>query len=150
PFRGHVSARPVAAGQYVTTATSVATIVQIQPIKLELQIPEADAGKIDVGTAVSAQVASYPDREFAGKVTAKNPALNVESRALTLIAEFGNADVARSPGMFASAAVRLPQTRQVISVPKAAVFTPAGSPSAQVFVVRDGKARLRVVQAGQP
>jgi RND family efflux transporter MFP subunit len=150
PFRGHVSARPVAAGEYVTTASTIATIVQIQPIKLELQIAEADAAKIDIGTVVSAQVVSYPDQDFTGKVTAKNPAFDAASRALTVVAEFRNDHLSLSPGMFASAAVRLPRTQQVISVPKEAVFTPPGSPSAQVFVVRDGTARLRVVQAGQP
>jgi RND family efflux transporter MFP subunit len=150
PFRGHVSARPIAAGEYVTNASTIATIVRVQPIKLELQIAEADAAKIDLGNAVTAQVASHPDREFSGKVTAKNPALNPESRALTVVAEFRNDDLALSPGMFASAALHLPRTQQVLSVPKAAVFTPPGSPSAQVFVVQDGNARLRVVQAGQP
>jgi len=150
PFRGHVSARPVAAGEFVTTASSIATVVRVQPIKLELQVPEADAAKVKVGMPVSAQVASYPNREFVGKVTAKNPALNPESRALTVIAEFPNDDLALSPSMFATAAVRLPETQQVIAVPKEAVFTPAGSPSPQVFVAQDGRARLRVIQAGPP
>jgi RND family efflux transporter MFP subunit len=148
PFRGHVSARPVAAGEYVTTASSIATIVRIQPIRLELQISEADAAKIETGMAVSARVASYPDREFVGKITARNPALDVQSRALTVIAEFKNDDLALSPGMFATAAVRLARTEQVISVPKEAVFTPAGSPSPQVFVAQNGTARVRVVQTG--
>jgi len=150
PFRGHVSARPVAAGQFVTTASSVATIVNIQPIKLELQIPEADAAKISLAMPVSVQVAPHPGREFVGKVTAKNPALDPASRALTVVAEFPNGDLALNPGMFATAAVRLPETRQVITVPKEAVFTPAGSPSPEVFVAQDGKARLRVVQAAPP
>ena len=149
PFAGHVSARPVAAGEYVTTASQIATIVKIEPIKLELQIPEADAAKINVGMAVTATVASYPGRQFTGKVTAKNPALNPESRALTVVAEFPNPDRALNPGMFATAAVTLSQTQQVLLVPRAAVFTPAGSPSAQVYILQDGKARLRVVQVGQ-
>jgi membrane fusion protein (multidrug efflux system) len=148
PFRGHVSARPVAAGEYVTTASSVATVVRIQPIKLELQVAEADAARVNVGMGVSAQVASFPSREFVGRVTAKNPALDVASRALTVIAEFRNDDLALKPGMFATAAIRLPQMQEVLSVPPSAVFTPAGSPSAQVYVVQDGKARLRTVQAG--
>jgi len=150
PFRGHVSARPVAAGQYVTTASSIATIVRMQPIKLELQVPEADAAKIAIGMPVSVQVAPYPNREFLGKVTAKNPAINPESRALTVVAEFRNDDLALNPGMFATAAVRLAETKQVITVPKQAVFTPAGSPSPEVFVAQDGKARLRVIQTGPP
>jgi len=148
PFRGHVSARPVAAGQFVTTAASIATIVRIQPIKLELQVPEADAARITIGMPVSVRVVSHPDREFVGKVTAKNPALNPESRALTVVAEFRNDDLSLNPGMFATAAMRLPETTQVITVPKEAVFTPAGSPSPEVFVVQDGRARLRVIQTG--
>jgi len=148
PFRGQVSARPAAAGQFVTTASSIATIVRLQPIKVELQVPEADAGRINIGMPVSAEVASYPAREFTGKVTAKNPALNPESRALTVVAEFRNDDLALNPGMFATAALRLAETQEEIAVPKAAVFTPAGSPSPQVFVAEDGKARLRVIQTG--
>src|SRR6185295_10809104 len=109
------------------------------PIKLELQISEADAAKVGVGTAVSAQVASNPGREFTGTITAKNPALNPESRTLTVVAQFTNRDLALNPGMFATAAVHLQQTEQVMTVPKEAVFTPAGSPSAQVFVVQDAK-----------
>jgi RND family efflux transporter MFP subunit len=149
PFQGHVSARQVAAGEYVTTASKIATIVKIQPIRLELQIPEADAAKIVTGMTVAAQVVSHPAREFIGRVTAKNPALNVESRALTVVAEFPNADLKLNPGMFATAEVRLRQTQQVLFAPRAAVFTPTGSPSSQAYVVQEGKARIRVLQTGE-
>jgi membrane fusion protein (multidrug efflux system) len=142
-------ARPIAAGEYVTTASKMATIVQVQPIKLELQTPESDASAIAIGMPVSAQVASYTNELFAGKVTAKNPALNPESRSLTVIAEFPNRDMKLNPGMFATAQVRLPKTVQTIYVPKTAVFSPTGSTSSQVYVVDDGKARLRVVQTGE-
>ena len=98
PFRGHVSARPVAAGEYVTTASSIATVVRIQPIKLELQVPEADAAQIRVGMTVAAHGASHADREFVGHITAKNPALSVESRAITVVAEFKNEARRSIPG----------------------------------------------------
>ena len=62
PFAGHVTARPVAAGEYVTPASKVATIVRIQPIKLELLVKEADAVKVRRGLPVQAEVSGYPGR----------------------------------------------------------------------------------------
>ena len=59
PFAGHVTARPVAAGEYVTPAAKVATIVRIQPIKLELLVKEVDAVKVRRGLR-SAEVSGYP------------------------------------------------------------------------------------------
>ena len=44
PFAGHVTARPVSVGEYVTTSSKLVTIVRIQPIKLELQVPEVRRG----------------------------------------------------------------------------------------------------------
>ena len=38
PFAGHVSDRPVAPGESVSTTTKVATIQRINPIKLQLQL----------------------------------------------------------------------------------------------------------------
>jgi membrane fusion protein, multidrug efflux system len=146
PFRGQISARPVSVGAYVTAGSPVATVVRSQPIRLELHVTEADAARIRVGMAVMATVVSYGDRTFAGRVIAKNPVLSVASRALSVIAEFENRDLALSPGMFATAALALPETAEVLSIPTSALFTPAGSSSPQVFVALDGKVRLRVVQ----
>jgi membrane fusion protein (multidrug efflux system) len=148
PFRGLISARPVSVGTYVTTGSPVATIVRTQPIRLELQVAEADAARINVGMPVTANVVSHGDRAFTGRVLATNPALNVASRALSVIAEFENRDLALSPGMFATATLALPETTEVLSIPKDALFTPAGSPSPQVYVALNGKARLRVLQVG--
>ena len=61
PFSGHVSARPVAVGEYVTTGTKVATIVRIAPIKLKLLVPESAAAALRPGMAVSATVNAHPD-----------------------------------------------------------------------------------------
>lgn len=148
PFRGHISARQAASGQYVTTGSKIATVAQIQPIKLELQVPESDAAQMRLGMAVSAQVASQPGREFVGKITANNPAINPESRAMTVIAEFSNQDLKLNPGMFATAEIHLLQTTKALFVPKSAVFSPSGGSAYEVFVALDGKARLKVVQLG--
>ena len=79
-----MSARPVAVGEYVTTAGKVATIVRIQPIKLNLQVPEADAARLRPGMAVRAEVSAHPGAAFTGSVAAMNVAVDPNSRAMTV------------------------------------------------------------------
>jgi RND family efflux transporter MFP subunit len=80
PFSGHVTARPVAAGEYVTPASKIATIVRIQPIKLELMVKEVDAVKVRRGLSVEAEVSGYPGVVFVGLVSALNVAIDPNSR----------------------------------------------------------------------
>ncbi len=50
PFSGFISARPTAVGEYVTSSTPVATILRTNPIKLQMQVAEADVPNISIGT----------------------------------------------------------------------------------------------------
>ena len=78
PFAGYVSARPVAAGEYVALTAKIATVLRITPIKLQLQVPETNASRMAAGLDVLANVPGYPGRDFAGKVTAINPQVDRE------------------------------------------------------------------------
>src|SRR5208282_384139 len=40
PFDGNITARPVAAGEYVALTNKIATIVKIASLRLDLQTPE--------------------------------------------------------------------------------------------------------------
>src|SRR3954469_3116641 len=42
PFAGYVSARPTAVGEYVSTANAVVTLLRTNPIKIVIQVNEAD------------------------------------------------------------------------------------------------------------
>lgn len=146
PFDGYVSARPVAVGQYVALTNKIATVVRAQVLKLQLQIPEAQAARVKVGMEVQAEVAAYPDRPFTGKVTAVNPAIDPNSRSFIVEAKFPNSDLTLRPGMFATGQVLMPGGEQAVFVPRSAVVSDAATNSSQVFVIDGGKARLRVVQ----
>lgn len=148
PFDGYVSARPIAAGQYVALTSKIATVLRVTPIKLDLQVPESNAPQMRLGGAVDASVPGYPGRKFQGKVTAINPAVDPNSRTFSVEAQFPNTDVALKPGMFATARLLLGGTTEGIFVPSRAVLTDASTNSSQVFFVRDGKARVAVVQLG--
>lgn len=148
PFDGYITARPVAAGEYVALTNKIATIVRIGSLKLELQTPEQRASLAHLGDAVTARVSAYPNREFPGKVSAINQSVDPNSRIFILVARFENPDTALKPGMFATAKIRLPGETQGVFVPAKAVVRDKTTDSNQVFVIQDGKARLRVVSIG--
>jgi RND family efflux transporter MFP subunit len=148
-FSGHVSARPVAVGEYVTPASRVATVIRIQPLKLELQVPEGPAMAVRIGMGVRVDVAAYPGISFDGKVTALNRAIDPLSRAMTVEATFANADGRMTPGMFASAQIFLPLAEPAVFVPEDALLTIADGTSHAVYVIEDDVARLQVVQPGE-
>jgi RND family efflux transporter MFP subunit len=150
PFAGYVSARPIASGQYVALTSKIATVLRITPIKLELQVPESDAPKMRAAAPVEANVPGYPGRDFQGRVNAINPSVDSNSRTFTVEAEFPNTDLALKPGMFATARILLPGTSPGIFLPRQAVITDPSTNSSQVFFIREGKARVAVVQLGPP
>ncbi len=146
PFDGYVSARPVAVGQYVALTNKIATVVKTATLKLQLQVPEGQAARVAIGMEVQATVAAYADRAFTGKVTAVNPAVDPSSRSFIVEAKFANPDLTLRPGMFATGQILLPGGEQAVFVPKSSVVSDAATNSSQVFVIDQGKARLRVVQ----
>ncbi len=149
PFDGYVTARPVAAGEYVALTAKIATIVRIGTLKLQLQTPEQRAARAKIGMTVVARVSAYPDRDFTGKVSAINNSVDPNSRVFILEARFSNPDNALRPGMFSTARVLLPGGEDAIFIPRTAVVRDKTTDSFQVYVIQNGKARLRVVLPGQ-
>ncbi len=149
PMSGYVSDRPVAVGEYVSTSTKVATILRVNPIKLFLQISEAEASRTTVGMQAAARLAAYGDREFNGRVTVIRPAIDPTSRAMTVEVQFANPDFTLRPGMFATARVLLPEGEQAMFVPTTSVLMDTNTTSSQVFLIENGKARAKVVRVGE-
>jgi multidrug efflux pump subunit AcrA (membrane-fusion protein) len=149
PFDGNITARFVAAGEYVGPPNNkIATIVRMSTLKLQLQTPEQRAARAKIGMSVAARVAAYPDREFTGKVTAINASVDPASRIFIVEARFDNPDAALRPGMFATAKVLLPGGEDGVFVPRAAVIRDKTTDSYQMFTIENGAAHLRVVMTG--
>ncbi len=150
PIRGYVSARSVSVGEHVSPSSKIATILRADPIKLQLQVPEADAGRVSVGRPVSSRVAAHGTRVFTGHVSALNPAVDASSRAMTIEAKLNNPGLALRPGMFATARILLAGAEKAVLVPRTAVVADPSTDSAHAFVIEAGKARVRVVRIGEP
>ena len=148
PYAGYVSSRPTAVGEYVTPASLVATVLRTNPIKLMIQVPEADAPFITPGMSVSLEVDAHRDRKFSGQVTAVNPAIDPVSRSATIEAAVENGDNALRAGMFATTRILRKGGGRAVFVPRAAVFNDQNTQSYRVFVIQEGVAKLRVVQIG--
>lgn len=148
PFAGYISERPVAIGEYVTPSSRIATLVRTNPIKVNLQLPEAEAGRIAVGQSVSLNVSAYPERQFAGTITAINPTLEAASRAIIVEGRVENSDNLLRPNMFATARILLPGGQPSVFVPVPAVLRDEATNTAIVYVIVDGKAEARAVQTG--
>jgi RND family efflux transporter MFP subunit len=146
PFDGVVSEKHASVGQYVARGTRVATVVRVDPLRVELSIPEGAAAAVKAGQRISFTVQSHPDRQFDGTIAYVGPALRSESRALVAEAVVPNRSGALQPGLFATARVELPAAGKAVMVPSTAVRNAAGVLS--LFVAHADRAEIRFVQTG--
>jgi multidrug efflux pump subunit AcrA (membrane-fusion protein) len=148
PFSGFISARPVAVGEYVSSASVIATLLRSNPIKIQIQVAESDVPVVTLGRGVSVKVDAYPDRSFAGVVTAINPAVDQASRSAVVEASIENPNNQLRSGMFGTARITKEGGGTGVFVPKSAVYGDQSTQSFRAFVIIDGVAKLRVLQLG--
>lgn len=148
PFAGLVAERAVSIGDYVTRGTRVATVVRVDPLRVELTVPEQAIALIKVGQPVRLTVDAYPDEQFAASVRFVSPSLRTDQRALTVEAVANNRDGRLKPGLFTTAHIRQTASAPALLVPSSAVDTVAGT--SRVYVVKDGRAEERIVTLGEP
>ena len=147
PFSGVVAERLVSVGDYVARGTKVATVVSVNPLRVELTIPEQSVSLVKIGQLVRLAVDAYPDREFTATVRFISPSLRSDQRALTVEAVTGNPDGLLKPGLFATAMIKQATSAPGLLVPATAVETVSGT--SRVFVVKDGRIEERIVTLGE-
>jgi membrane fusion protein, multidrug efflux system len=143
PLNGLVAERLVSVGDYVTRGQRVATVVRVDPMRVELTVPEQQVALVKVGQQVRLTVDAYPNEEFEATVRFVSPALRTDQRALTVEAIAANTDGRLKPGLFATAFVRQPDAAPALLVPTPAIETVSGT--SRVYVVKDE----RIVTIGE-
>ena len=98
PFTGVVAERAVSVGDYVTRGTRVATVVSVDPLRVELTIPEQSVSLVKEGQPVRLTVDAYPGQEFVARVRFVSPALRADQRSLMVEAVVPNSDGRLKPG----------------------------------------------------
>src|SRR5207253_8193820 len=121
PFKGEIKERVVAPGQYVKVQTPVMSIVDIDPLRVRLKIPEKMTELAHVGDPVSVSVEAYPDRAFTGKVSRINPSVDPQSRTFEVEALLANSQGLLKPGFFIKARLGSGKLDQALLVPEDAL-----------------------------
>ncbi len=145
PFAGVIGLRSVSPGAFVTSQTRVATLQDIDPVKVEFSVPEVYAGELRVGDTVRFSLKGMSD-EIDGRIYAIEPAIDPGTRSLTLRATAPNPDRTLLPGSFAEVEVAVRDVPEAISVPAMAVVPELGGK--KVFVLEQGVAQPRIVETG--
>ena len=148
PFNGVVAQRLVTTGDYVTKGMKVATVVRVNPLRVQLTVPEQAVSSMAPGQPVTFEVDAYPGRRFEGKVKYVSPALQADQRALTVEAIVPNADGVLKPGLFATARIEQPAHTPGILIPSASVVAISGT--SRVYVVAGDHVEERIVTTGEP
>jgi membrane fusion protein, multidrug efflux system len=150
PFAGKLGLRQVDLGQYLSAGTVIATLQSLDPIFVDFLLPQQAVAQLAVGAKVRAKVDAFPDRVFAGTITAINPKIETASRNIQVRATLPNADQKLLPGMFATVQLETGAPERLITLPQTAVsYNPYGS---LVYLVddkdkgADGKPKLTVRQ----
>ena len=146
PISGIISERLVQVGEYIAARTPVATIVQVDPLKLRTGVQERHAGIVQPGLAVQFRVESFGDVVFQGKIEHVSPALDQTMRTFPVEAIVENGDRRLKPGFFAKGVILTRRDEDVMAVPDSAVSTFAGVSS--VYVIKDGKITQQNVELG--
>ena len=147
PFPGLVAERLVSVGDYVTKGMKVAVVVRVNPLRVQLTVPEQFVSAVSIGAPVSFQVDAYPGREFKGKVRYLSPTLEATQRSLTVEAVVENPGNELKPGLFATSLIEQQTRTPGIVVPATAVHTAGGT--SRVFVVAGDHVEERIVTVGQ-
>jgi RND family efflux transporter MFP subunit len=146
PLSGIVKEKLASRGEYLQPGKAIATIVQINPLRLKLEVPEAFAANISRGQTVTLKVDAFADREFQGQIKRINPSVDEKNRSLIAEAEVPNEGGLLRPGMFARAQIMSKAEGMAVMVPERAVVSLAGVN--KVFVVEGERAVERQVKIG--
>ncbi len=145
PFSGKVGLRSVSVGNFVASNTLIATIQQLDPIKIQFDVPEKYSRFIQPGLEVSFGIDAF-DSTFMAKVYAIESSITTETRSLTVRALCSNPSGLLKPGTFARVNMILEKFPDAIKVPSEAVVTILDGNS--VFICKNGKAVAVPVTTG--
>jgi membrane fusion protein, multidrug efflux system len=145
PYDGKIGLRNVSLGSYLSTNDIVATIRQVDKLKLEFAIPEKYAKNLGKGYRVKFKV-DGGQGEHSGEVLATESGVDQATRTLRVRALVKGNNPELVPGIFAKVILELGSDSKALLVPTQAVIPQARNK--QVIVVRGDSAVFIVVETG--
>lgn len=147
PISGYVNQLNVEQGEIVSPGTPIAQVVQINPVKVELGVPESDIGSISQGQQMEVRLDTMPDTPLLATVSFIAAAADNDSRTFPVKLRLDNPNYKIRGGMIARVTLERPSESEVIVVPQDAVMDARSG--RYVFVEEDGRAVKRAVTIGR-
>ena len=161
PVDGVVVSRNVDVGQTVAASFQTPTLFMVAQdltkMQIEVNVSEADIGKIKVGQNVEYTLDGYSDMTFKGKVSQVRISPTTVSNVVTynVIAVVDNEDQKLKPGMTANVSIITNKKESVLAVPTEALrFSPSEVTGGKkykeqgIWLLKDGKPERIVIQTG--
>lgn len=141
-FDGRIEQVRVESGEHVGTGDPLFSLLDPRRIEVPVELPVSLRERVAVGAACTLTLDSAPGRSWSGKVDRIAAVASERSRMFQAFVEIDNAAQEQQlmPGMFVRAEIAGPKWTNVIVIPRAAIH------DQRVFVVSDGRARLRSVR----
>ena len=151
PISGNISMRRIDPGQTVAAGMTVLSIVELNPVKVRVGVPEAEIGKVHQGAAAEVSAPSLGGRCFTGKVAIIGVAAEAASRTYTVKILVPNPGPVLLAGMVAEARIIGPAKIHALTLPAEAVVPdPQGAPNVYVYTAERKRVYARRVEVGQP
>jgi membrane fusion protein, multidrug efflux system len=135
PFTGRIADLLAVEGAFIGSGAEVLTLAQLSPIKVEVNVGEADIAFLDAGRQARIRLSGFPGENFTGSVESVNPLVDPESRSARVTLVLQNADERIRPGMWAQASLDARSYPNRILVPREALVERDRRPV--VFIAND-------------
>ena len=145
PVGGTVQTRSARTGMFAQPGAMLASILQVDPMLLRFDVPEAESHRVRTGMIARFTVQGV-SAKLEAKITHVAAGANPMSRMVPVVAEIVAAPADLRPGSFAEVLVPVGAKGDAPVIPETAI-----RPSDKgflSFVVEDGKARQRVLTLG--
>ncbi len=154
PFDGIVSAVYLEEGEVfvlmpggLSSTPAIVELVQVDTVRVHIQIPERRLLDVAPGLETSITVDSYTDRKFRGTVRLVEPTLNPRTRTTTVEIVVPNGARSLRPGMYAHVEVELP-SRELLLLTRNALIQRDGTSDYYAMVVEGDVAVRRTFELG--
>ncbi|HEX9727994.1 MAG TPA: efflux RND transporter periplasmic adaptor subunit [Gemmatimonadales bacterium] len=146
PFTGVIGRRFVSLGDYVTTASRLATLQTVNPQRAVFAVPERFAQRLATTQQITFRIAAGEPRQYEGTVEFVDPVVELPGRTITVKARVRNHDRTLKSGMFIEVRLATDVRPDAVVVPEDAVLPLQGLTF--VWVVTDGTVTRRPVRLG--
>jgi RND family efflux transporter MFP subunit len=139
PFEGYVVAKHTEIGAWVSRGDPVAEVIELDPIEIDVMVPEAFIAHIRIGAAGQIHVDAVPDQAFTGRVARVVPDADRRSRTFPVKVRLENpktedGHVLKS-GMLARVTLAVGPPIQALLVPKDSLVLGGLQPSLMVVAL---------------